>query len=106
MANSISQGTKSTPIPVGFPPVLYLPCTESNPHDGKITIELRQTDDGRMALMAYSALDRLVSCCGDSQPWAVVPTTNLDKVHEANPFELVLLDVAIPEEFRHGGSAG
>jgi hypothetical protein len=94
-----------TPLPANFPPILYLPCTEPHARDGNITVELRQTKDGRMALMAYSALDRLIKCCGEAQPWVVVPTTNLGKLQQAQPFELALLDVAIPEEHRHGGAA-
>jgi hypothetical protein len=103
--HSTETNASGTPLPENFPPILYLPCTEQHASDGNITVELRQTRDGRMALMAYSALDRLMSCCGDAQPWVVVPTTNLDKLQQAQPFELVLLDVTIPEEHRHVGDA-
>jgi hypothetical protein len=48
----------------------------------------------------YSALDRLVSCCGDKQPWAVMSTVNLEKIRTETNFELLLLDVEIPVEFR------
>ncbi|WP_424922760.1 SAV_915 family protein [Aeromicrobium chenweiae] len=30
--------------------------------------------DGRTALLAYTALDRLVDCCGDRQPWVLIET--------------------------------
>ncbi|MCO1582676.1 hypothetical protein M8C13_43720 [Crossiella sp. SN42] len=50
------------------------------------------------------ALDRLLRCCGAEQPWVVVPAPNLERLRQSRPFELVLLDVAIPEELRHGGA--
>jgi hypothetical protein len=60
-----------------------------------------------LALLVYSALDRLVDCCGDKQSWAVMPTANLEKVRVETSFDLILLDVVIPEEFRrHGGEEG
>jgi hypothetical protein len=61
--------------------------------------------DRRVALLAYSALDRLHTCCGAQQPWIVLPTAILDKLQQDNPFELLLLDVMIPEDERHGGGA-
>ncbi|WP_460525543.1 SAV_915 family protein [Flindersiella endophytica] len=33
--------------------------------------------DGRTALLVYSALDRLVTNCGEHQPWVVLPATAL-----------------------------
>ncbi|WP_324195087.1 SAV_915 family protein [Nocardia farcinica] len=35
---------------------------------------LRRTRDGRIACLAYSALDRLLNCCGNNQPWMWTPT--------------------------------
>jgi len=58
-----------------------------------------------VALLAYSALDRLHTCCGAQQPWIVLPTAILDKLQQDNPFELLLLDVMIPEDERRGGGA-
>ncbi|MCE7011840.1 hypothetical protein LWC34_54865 [Kibdelosporangium philippinense] len=104
MESAVSWPTEGTPLPAMFPPILYLP-TAGEPNGGNLTIELRKTKDGRMALLAYSALDRLVNCCGAAQPWVVVPVANLDKIQQAQPFELVLLDVHIPDEHRHGGDA-
>jgi hypothetical protein len=42
----------------------------------------------------------LVDCCGDEQPWVVMPTVRLEQVRQGTRFELLLLDVEIPEEFR------
>ncbi|OLT14071.1 hypothetical protein BJF78_19880 [Pseudonocardia sp. CNS-139] len=68
--------------------------------DETVSVDLRPTRDGRTALLVYSALDRLVGCCGDRQPWVVMATASLDTVQEATRFDLLLLDVDIPPELR------
>jgi hypothetical protein len=85
---------------VCFPPVVYVPCALLDAGDDSLTVDLRPTRDGRLALLVYSALDRLVNCCGDEQPWAVMPTVSLEKIRTETNFELLLLDVEIPAEFR------
>jgi hypothetical protein len=85
---------------VRFPPVVYVPCSPLDPSDDSLIVDLRPTRDGRLALLVYSALDRLVQCCGEKQPWVVMPTVNLEKVRRETNFELILLDVVIPDEFR------
>ena len=89
--------------PVGsttFPPLVYVPCSPFAMDDDTLIVDLRPTRDCRLALLVYSALDRLVDCCGDEQPWVVMPTGNLEKVRVETEFELILLDVVIPDEFR------
>jgi hypothetical protein len=83
-----------------FPPMVYVPCSQADVSDDSLNVDLRPTRDGRLALLVYSALDRLVDCCGDEQPWVVMPTANLEKVRLETNFELILLDVVIPDEFR------
>ncbi|WP_235870642.1 SAV_915 family protein [Rhodococcus xishaensis] len=92
----------TSPIPAEFPPVVYLPCAKDVADPEHAEIELRRTRDGRMALLAYSALDRLHACCGAHQPWIVVGTPALDLVMKSQPFDLLLLDVVIPEAERRG----
>ena len=47
-----------------FPPVVYVPCEQAPANEEQeFVVDLRQTADGRMALLVYSALDRLVNCC-------------------------------------------
>lgn len=83
-----------------FPPVVYVPCSPLSPGDQELSVDLRPTRDGRLALLVYSALDRLVTCCGGQQPWVLMPTADLEKIREATNFELILLDIEIPEERR------
>jgi hypothetical protein len=85
---------------IGFPPVVYVPCSAVGADDDTISVDLRSTRDGRLALLVYSALDRLVHCCGDDQPWVVMTTASLEQVRRATEFEVILLDVVIPDEFR------
>jgi hypothetical protein len=81
--------------------MLYLPVREV-PGGGRIA-EIRATEDGRRAMLAYTALDRLAEKCGDEQPWVVVPTTELDQILSEQPFDLVAFDAEIPATLRAGG---
>lgn len=81
-----------------IPPVVYVPC-ESPTGDG-LVVDLRTTKDGEVALIVYTALDRLIDCCGRHQPWAAVRTEELEKVREETNFELLLFDLDIPDDLR------
>ncbi len=95
-----------------FPPVVYVPCqqapaTSDDIHDGSgsdVVVDTRQTKEGKTALLVYSAMDRLIDCCGDQQPWVVMPTKNLDKVNDSVGLDMILLDINIPEEKRRKGA--
>lgn len=65
-----------------------------------------RTRDGKMALFAYSALDRLHEGCGQGHPWLLVPVEGLDPLQRSQGFDLILLDIFIPTEhrFAFGGS--
>ncbi|MCV7431993.1 hypothetical protein H7K31_10495 [Mycolicibacterium bacteremicum] len=93
-------GTDPKPIPGNFPPAVYLPCAESVNDPMAARIDMRQTRDGRTALLAYSALDRLHTCCGIDQAWILMPTADLAHLQLAQPFQLLLLDVVIPPDRR------
>ncbi|GAA3808868.1 SAV_915 family protein [Cellulomonas soli] len=62
-------------------------------------MSLRTTKDGRIALLAYTALDRLRAGAG-SVPWALLSIAQLQKVHDVSPYDVIYLDVRIPEEHR------
>lgn len=84
-----------------LPPVVYLPCTRTVSDVEEIDVEYRQTQDGRLALLAYTALDRLKDCCGDDQPWFVAPSTLLAELHRGRPYDLLFMDMHVPEDRRH-----
>jgi hypothetical protein len=85
-----------------FPPVVYVPCAPAQTEED-LTIDLRVTRDGRLALLVYSAMDRLIAYCGSAQPWTVMLTKDLEKVRLATGFELVILDLDVPERLRRTG---
>lgn len=93
-------GQGGTPLPKNFPPVVYLPVLAEVQQVADAQIMLRRMRDGRVACLAYSALDRLLTSCGEDQPWMWTPTVALDALQQARPFDVLLLDVYIPEENR------
>lgn len=100
--DNISGTTTDKPV---IPPVLYLPCKAESTAD-KALIEMRQLDDGRVALMAYTALDRLAYCCGPNQPWVLYKTEALGELKQSTHFDLVAFDQPLAEELRHQEGEG
>lgn len=82
-----------------LPPVVYLACTQTD--TGEWDPRLCWTDDGRIAILAYTALDRLVRLCGGNQPWVLMPTSLLDALGEHCPHDAILLDAAMPDGHRY-----
>lgn len=85
----------------GLPNALFLPTAKKPKDFTKAEIELRKTADGRMALVAFSTVQRLVECCGPHQPWALVKSEHLGHVYKEQPYDLIVLDSDLPEELRH-----
>ena len=81
------------------PPVLYLPV-EVDDAGAVRDVRMIKLGDGRVALCAYTALDRFVACWGAAQPWALVNTSDLPGIHDQKPFDVKLLDVLVPEPVR------
>ena len=80
-----------------MPPVVYVPCAVDD-HDERHAV-LRYTNDGRIALPVYTALDRLHTCAGDV-PWALMDWAGLERVQEEESFDLIIQDIYIPEDIR------
>lgn len=86
------------------PPMLYVPVGDypDNVHD--LTVDFRRLPDGRLALFAYTALDRLIAACGAAQSWVLLPTVKLDEIGEHTPYDVILLDMRVESEpARNGG---
>ena len=83
-----------------YPPILYVPCAEHVADPDDLRVSYQTTKDGRTALLVYSALDRLIRCCGADQPWFTFPTPSLQQLWDVEPFDLVLLDLMVPEDQR------
>lgn len=85
------------PAPDVTPPVFYVPCTTDA--SGGFRATLRRTNDGRVALLVYTALDRLLVGAGDV-PWAVMSVADLGRLREESPFDVIYQDLRIPTEHR------
>ena len=83
-----------------IPPALYLPSTGASNTRGA-EIELRQMRDGRVALLAYTALDRLARCLGPNQPWVLYPTENLGQLEAVQSYDVIYLDTPVPRNLWH-----
>jgi hypothetical protein len=90
--------------PVIVPPMLYLPVFE-HPEGGQYAI-VRELADGRTGLLAYTALDRLADKCGANQPWILISTSEIGRVREAQPFDIVAFDLDVPASQRAEGRIG
>ncbi|QWF85635.1 SAV_915 family protein [Amycolatopsis sp. CA-230715] len=85
--------------PVDPPPVLYVPC-DRPASGGDVAVQTRVMRDGRTALLAYTALDRFTAHCGHQTPWVLVYTAKLGELDRVFPFDVLLLDVAVPHQYR------
>ncbi|GMA33314.1 SAV_915 family protein [Litorihabitans aurantiacus] len=85
------------------PPVLYLPLARtSSPEETRV--EIRELKDGRLAVLAYTALDRLATLCGENQPWVLVKTAELGDIKARQPFDVVIFDMEVPVQYRRDGA--
>lgn len=90
--------------PDRLPPIVYVPCVEHVSDIEDVEFAYRRTNDGRMALLAYTALDRLHDRAGEDQPWVLMPAQAMQVLYAEQPWDLLLLDLDIPEEHRWGAS--
>lgn len=86
---------------VSAPPVVYLPVDIDA--EGNVTdFRMIRLGDGRIALLAYTALDRFVDAWGEHQSWMLFETAKIEEIYRVKPFDMKLLDVVVPEDFRPG----
>lgn len=84
------------------PPALYLPLVDNPDSEGQMAV-VRRLADGRMGLLAYTALDRLADKCGAEQPWMLLMTSELGRIKEGQPFDVVAFDIDVPAQLRQNG---
>jgi hypothetical protein len=90
--DAVAELTSGPPVIV--PPMLYLPV-RPHPEGGNFP-EVRTLVDGRRALLAYTALDRLADACGENQPWVLLHVIDLAAIKAEYPFEVVAFDPRLP----------
>lgn len=82
------------------PPALYLPIVAGSNNEQVAVV--RTLVDGRRGLLAYTALDRLADKCGHEQPWMLVMTSELGRLKQEQPFDVVAFDIDVPAPMRQG----
>lgn len=81
------------------PPIVYLPCRLTE--DGQLAdVMMAELEDGKVALMGYTALDRFVDACGDGHPWVLWRTDELERLRELKHFDHAYLDIPMPAHLR------
>ncbi len=91
-----NSGHASAPLQ---PPVAYLPCRLDS--SGQVTeVMMAELQDGRIALMGYTALDRFLAACGQEHPWVLWKTEELESLRALKPFDVAYLDILMPVGLR------
>lgn len=80
---------------------VFVPSRRLQRGDTEATLELRRTEDGQLAILAYSSLELLVDGCGEGQPWVAVPRERVAGLLSLSAADVVLWDVALSQEQRH-----
>ncbi|QZY28791.1 SAV_915 family protein [Nocardioides coralli] len=87
--------------PPPLPPVVYAPTLTDA--DGNTRLHMHRMRDERVALFVYSAIDRLQAQYGEAAPWVLLTLADLERAHQAAPYDLLLLDRELhPQEAAHG----
>lgn len=77
--------------------VLVLPANE----ESRAGLELRRTQRGDLIAIAYTGIEPMVAACGSGQPWAKLPTAELEHLADQLGITLVALDAELPEGHRY-----
>lgn len=92
------------PTQVAGPPVVYLPVDLDDAGEVE-NVRMVGLEDGRVALLGYTALDRFVRCCGEGQAWMLFETEKLDELRDIKHYDVRYLDVPLPAHLRTPASA-
>lgn len=87
-----------------IPPVVYVPISSID-EERRAQIDLRQLQNGQLAIAAYSALDRLHRELGSAQPWMLVRIADLERQATSRNISRVLIDPQIARSRTSGGAA-
>ncbi|QGG41769.1 SAV_915 family protein [Aeromicrobium yanjiei] len=88
----MSTSTTESATGRAMPPVVYVPTTDDpDPHQRHIV--MHHVEDGRTALYAYSAPDRLEDFYLPGSPWVLCDIPTLQRIHDETPYDLLFVDV-------------
>lgn len=88
--------------PVRLPEQVYVPVARADPDAGEVRFELRRAADGEVIAPVYSSLDAMIHCCGDYQPWLLLPARRLVALQCDLGVDRIVLDLALAQDARRG----
>lgn len=74
-----------------MPPLVYVPTTGEDDVARRRVI-FHELLDGRTALFAYSAIDRLHDFYRPDAHWVVFDVAGLQKIHDDKPYDVLFVD--------------
>lgn len=83
-----------------LPDEVYVPVEAVHEGMTGVNFELRHFPNGEVAALAYTSHLRLVNCCGDDQPWVLMPSERLLALQSQLRFHRVILDLDLPDDQR------
>lgn len=86
--------------------LVHVPLRAADPDATETAVELRRLPDGSVVVPAYAERERLVECCGDAQPWMLIPLARLAALRAVLGFDAVALDHDLPWSERRTTGAG
>ncbi|MGH4016904.1 MAG: SAV_915 family protein [Pseudonocardiaceae bacterium] len=92
--------------PVRLPEQVYVPVAKADLDADEVRFELRQAADGEVLAPVYSSLDTMVHCCGDYQPWLLLPAQRLVELQRQFGVDRIVLDLSLAHGQRHGPEGG
>ncbi|MGH3940875.1 MAG: SAV_915 family protein [Pseudonocardiaceae bacterium] len=84
-----------------LPAEIFVPARPGAASSGAV-LEVRELTDGRLAMVVYSSMERLIACCGGGQPWLAFGADQLPALQRGGGFDVVVVDVDVPENLRRG----
>lgn len=88
--------------PIRMPEQVYVPVAEADLGADETLLELRQSADGEVIAVVYSSLESMIHCCGDYQPWLLLPAQRMVELQQHFGVDRIVLDLSLAERQRHG----
>ncbi|MFN2496316.1 MAG: SAV_915 family protein [Pseudonocardiaceae bacterium] len=88
--------------PVRLPEQVYVPVATVDLDADETRFELRQTAAGELFAPVYSSLAAMIHCCGDYQPWLLLPAQRLVELLGEFGVDRIVLDLSLAQGQRHG----
>jgi hypothetical protein len=98
----VSAHSFSTLPPVRLPEQVYVPVSDVALNAEETRFELRRTADGELFAPVYSSLATVIHCCGDYQPWLLLPAQRLVELLREFGVDCIVLDLSLAQGQRHG----